>query len=140
MTTIATIVKANATTLTTACGITVTSTSKGVVGQFDKVINLINKLPEGEFVIEANKIKGVFKALKENSKDCTTFSFVLACNGWGLEPKGGNSWVISRPEGDIILINGSYTETTQPEEVEMEVENDFNFNSIIYNQFISCTK
>ena len=134
MTTIATIVKANATTLTTACGITVTSTSKGVVGQFDKVINLINKLPEGEFVIEANKIKGVFKALKENSKDCTTFSFVLACNGWGLEPKGGNSWVISRPEGDIILINGSYVEPTQPEEVEMKVEDNFNFKTLPFKE------
>ena len=120
MTTIITIAKANATTLTTACGITVESTSKGVPGQFDKVINLINKLPEGEFVIEASKIKGVFKALKENSKDCTTFSFVLACNGWGLEPKGDNSWVIGRPQGNITLINGSYSEPTQPEEVKVK--------------------
>ena len=120
MTTIITIAKANATTLTTACGITVESTSKGVPGQFDKVINLINKLPEGEFVIEASKIKGVFKALKENSKDCTTFSFVLACNGWGLEPKGDNSWVIVRPQGNITLINGSYSEPTQPEEVKVK--------------------
>ena len=134
MTTIATIVKANATTLTTTCGITVTSTSKGVVGQFDKVINLINKLPEGEFVIEANKIKGVFKALKENSKDCTTFSFVLACNGWGLESEGDNSWVIVRPQGNITLINGSYVEPTQPEEVEMEVENDFNFKTLPFKK------
>ena len=125
MTTIATIVKANATTIVTACGITVTSTSKGVPGQFDKVINLINQLPEGEVVVEAGKLKGVFKALKENSKDCTTFSFVLACNGWGLESEGDNSWVIVRPQGNITLINGSYTEPTQPEEVEMEVENGF---------------
>ena len=135
MTTIATIVKANATTLTTACGITATSTSKGVPGQFDKVINLINKLPEGEVVVEAGKLKGVFKALKENSKDCTTFSFVLACNGWGLEPKGDNSWVIVRPQGNITLINGSYTEPTQPEEVEMEViENDFNFKYLPFKE------
>ena len=136
MTTIITIVKATPTALETACGITVTSTSKGVVGQFDKVINLINKLPEGEFVIEAGKLKGVFKALKECSKHCTTFSFVLACNGWGLEPKGDNSWVIVRPQGNITLINGSYVELTQqPKEVEMEViENDFNFKYLPFKE------
>lgn len=134
MTTIATIVKANATTIVTACGITVTSTSKGVPGQFDKVINLINQLPEGEVVVEAGKLKGVFKALKENSKDCTTFSFVLACNGWGLESEGDNSWVIVRPQGNITLINGSYVEPTQPEEVEMEVENGFNFKTLPFKK------
>lgn len=134
MTTIATIVKANATTIVTACGITVESTSKGVPGQFDKVINLINQLPEGEVVVEAGKLKGVFKALKENSKDCTTFSFVLACNGWGLESEGDNSWVIVRPQGNITLINGSYTEPTQPEEVEMEVENGFNFKTLPFKK------
>lgn len=136
MTTIATIVKANATTITTACGITVTSTSKGVPGQFDKLCSLItNHFTEGEFVIEASKIKGVFKALKEGSKDCTTFSFVLACNGWGLEPKGDNSWVISRPEGDIILVNGSYVEPTQPEEVEMElIQDSFNFKYLPFKE------
>ena len=134
MTTIATIVKANATVITTACGLNAESTSKGVVGQFDKVINLINQLPEGEFVIEASKIKGVFKALKENSKDCTTFKFVLACNGWGLESEGDNSWVVVRPQGNITLINGSYTEPTQPEEVEMEVENDFNFKTLPFKE------
>ena len=134
MTTIATIVKANATVITTACGLNAESTSKGVVGQFDKVINLINQLPEGEFVIEASKIKGVFKALKENSKDCTTFKFVLACNGWGLESEGDNSWVVVRPQGNITLINGSYTEPTQPEEVGMEVENGFNFKTLPFKK------
>lgn len=134
MTTIATIVKANATTIVTACGITVESTSKGVPGQFDKVINLINQLPEGEVVVEAGKLKGVFKALKEGSKDCTTFSFVLACNGWGLESEGDNSWVIVRPQGNITLINGSYVEPTQPEEVEMEVENGFNFKTLPFKE------
>lgn len=121
MTNIATIVKATATKLTTACGITVESTSKGVPGQFDKVINLINQLPQEEVIVEAGKLKGIFKALKECSKHCTTFSFVLACNGWGLEPKGDNSWVIVRPQGNITLINGSYTEPTQqPEEVKVK--------------------
>ena len=83
MTTIITIAKANATTLVTTNGYEVTSSTKGVVGQFDKLCALItNHLTEGEFVIEAGKLKGVFKALKENSKDCTTFKFVLACNEW----------------------------------------------------------
>ena len=135
MTNIATIVKATATKLTTACGITVESTSKGVPGQFDKVINLINQLPQEEVIVEAGKLKGVFKALREGSKDCTTFSFVLACNGWGLESKCDNSWVIVRPQGNITLINGSYVEPTQPEEVEMEViENNFNFKTLPFKE------
>ena len=135
MTTITTIVKANATVITTACGITVESNTKGVPGQFDKLCSLItNHLTEGEFVIEASKIKGVFKALNECSKGCTTFKFVLACNGWGLEPKGDNSWVIVRPQGNIILINGSYVEPTQPEEVEMKVEDNFNFKTLPFKE------
>ena len=134
MITIITIAKANATKLTTACGITVESTSKGVVGQFDKVINLINQLPQEEVIVEAGKLKGIFKALKECSKDCTTFSFVLACNGWGLEPKDDNSWVIVRPQGNITLINGSYTEPTQPEEVEMKIEASFNFKELPFKE------
>ena len=136
MTTIITITKANATTLVTTNGYEVTSSTKGVVGQFDKLCALItNHLTEGEFVIEASKIKGIFKALKEGSKHCTTFSFVLACNGWGLEPKGCNSWVIVRPQGNITLINGSYVEPTQPEEVEMEaIENNFNFKYLPFKE------
>ena len=130
MTTIATIVEANAKTLTTSCGIIVTSNSKGVVGQFDKVINLINQLPQEEVIVEAGKLKGIFKALKECSKDCTTFKFVLACNEWGLEPKGDNSWVIVRPQGNVTLLNGAYTEPTQqPKEVEMN-NTEFNFKSL----------
>ena len=137
MTTIITIAKATPATITTTCGIKVESNTKGVPGQFDKLCSLItNHLTEGEFVIEAEKIKGVFKALKEGSKHCTTFSFVLACNGWGLEPKGDNSWVIVRPQGNITLINGSYVEPTQqPKEVEMEViENDFNFKYLPFKE------
>ena len=129
MTTIITIAKATPVTITTTCGITAESTSKGVPGQFDKLVGLINKLPEGEFFIEAEKIKGIFKALKECSKDCTTFSFVLACNEWGLEPKDDNSWVIVRPQGNVTLVNGTYTETTQPKEVEMN-NTEFNFKSL----------
>ena len=134
MTTIITIAKANATVIKTACGITAESTSKGVPGQFDKLVDLINQLPEGEIVIEAGKLKGIFKALKECSKHCTTFSFVLACNGWGLESKGDNSWVIVRPQGNITLINGSYTEPTQPEEVEMKIEDSFNFKTLTFKE------
>ena len=120
MTTIATIVKANATVIKTACGITAESTSKGVPGQFDKLVDLINQLPEGEFFIEAEKIKGIFKALGENSKDCNTFKFVLACKGWELVQVDKDVWFICRPEGDIVLINGSYVEPTQPEEVKVK--------------------
>ena len=136
MTTIITIAKANATTLVTTNGYEVTSSTKGVVGQFDKLCALMtNHLTEGEFVIEAGKLKGVFKALKENSKDCTTFKFVLACNEWGLELKGDNSWVIVRPQGNITLINGSYVEPTQPEEVEMKViEDSFNFKTLSFKE------
>ena len=130
-TAIITVTKANATTLVTTNGYEVTSSTKGVVGQFDKLCALItNHLQSDDFVIEAGKLKGVFKALKEGSKDCTTFSFVLACNGWGLESKGDNSWVIVRPQGNITLINGSYVEPTQqPKEVEMN-NTEFNFKSL----------
>ena len=134
-TAIITVTKANATTLVTTNGYEVTSSTKGVVGQFDKLCALMtNHLTEGDFTIEAGKLKGVFKALREGSKDCTTFSFVLACNGWGLEPKGDNSWVIVRPQGNITLINGSYTEPTQPEEVEMKIEDSFNFKTLPFKE------
>ena len=136
MTTIITIAKATPATITTTCGIVVESTSKGVPGQFDKLVGLINQLPEGEFFIEAEKIKGVFKALGENSKDCNTFKFVLACKGWDLVQVEKDVWFICRPEGDIVLINGSYVEPTQqPKEVEMEaIENDFNFKELPFKK------
>ena len=137
MTTIATIVKATSSLLSVSVKGTddvenhtfkVESTSKGVPGQFDKLVGLINQLPEGEFFIEAEKIKGIFKALNEYSKDCNTFKFVLACKGWDLVQIEKDVWFICRPEGDIILINGSYVEPTQPEDVEMNTE--FNFKTL----------
>ena len=143
MTTIATIVKATSTVLLVSVKGTdgvkdhtfkIEGTSKGVPGQFDKLVDLINQLPKGEFFIEAEKIKGVFKALGENSKHCTTFKFVLACKGWELVQVEKDVWFVCRPEGDIVLINGSYTEPTQPEEVEMEVENDFNFKTLPFKE------
>lgn len=143
MTTIATIVKANATVLLVSVKGTdgvenrtfkIEGTSKGVPGQFDKLVDLINQLPKGEFFIEAEKIKGIFKALNENSKDSTTFKFVIACKGWELVQVEKDVWFICRPEGDIILINGSYTEPTQPEEVEMEVEDSFNFKELPFKE------
>ena len=145
MTTIATIVKATSSLLSVSIKDTdgvenrtfkIEGTSKGVPGQFDKLVDLINQLPQEEVIVEAGKLKGIFKALKECSKDCTTFSFVLACNGWGLELKGDNSWVITRPQGNITLVNGSYTESTrQPEEVEMEViEDSFNFKTLSFKE------
>ena len=144
MTTIATIVKATSSILSVSVKGTdgvenrtfkIEGTSKGVPGQFDKLVDLINQLPEGEIVIEAGKLKGIFKALKECSKHCTTFSFVLACNGWGLESKGDNSWVIVRPQGNITLVNGSYVEPTQqPKEVEMKIEDSFNFKTLPFKE------
>ena len=144
MTNIATIVKATSTVLLVSVKGTdgvkdhtfkIEGTSKGVPGQFDKLVDLINQLPEGEFFIEAEKIKGVFKALGENSKDCNTFKFVLACKGWELVQVDKDVWFICRPEGDIVLINGSYVEPTQPEEVEMEViKNDFNFKELPFKE------
>lgn len=134
MTTIATIVKANATVITTTSGIVATSTSKGVPGQFDKLIDLINQLPQEEVIVEAEKIKGVFKALNENSKDSTTFKFVIACKGWELVQVEKDVWFICRPEGDIVLINGSYIEPTQPEEVKMEIEDSFNFKELPFKE------
>ena len=135
MTTIATIVKATSSLLSVSVkGVEnrtfkIEGTSKGVPGQFDKLVDLINQLPKGEFFIEAEKIKGVFKALGENSKDCNTFKFVLACKGWELVQVDKDVWFICRPEGDIVLINGSYVEPTQPEEVEMN-NIEFNFKSL----------
>ena len=120
MTTIATIVKANATTLTTACGIVVESTSKGVPGQFDKLIGLINQAPEDkDLIIEASLLKGVFKALGEDSKDASTFKCVLSLKGWSLM-QVADDWTIYRGNGTgIVLTKNTYNWETQEEVEEM---------------------
>lgn len=110
MTTNTTIVKANPTALSTACGITVESNTKGVPGQFDKLIELINKLPEDQdCFIEAGLLKGVFKALGENSKDADTFKGVLALKGWSLV-KVAEDWTIYKGNGTgIVITKNTYT-------------------------------
>lgn len=120
MTTIATIVKANATTITTACGIVVESTSKGVPGQFDKLIGLINQAPEDkDLIIEASLLKGVFKALGEDSKDASTFKCVLSLKGWSLM-QVADDWTIYRGNGTgIVLTKNTYNWETQEEVEEM---------------------
>ena len=120
MTTIATIVKANATTITTACGIIVESTSKGVPGQFDKLIGLINQAPEDkDLIIEASLLKGVFKALGEDSKDASTFKCVLSLKGWSLM-QVADDWTIYRGNGTgIVLTKNTYNWETQEKVEEM---------------------
>ena len=84
-------------------------TSKGVPGQFDKLIDLINQSPEDQdLIIEAGLLKGVFKALGENSKDAGTFKFVLALKGWSLM-QVAEDWTIYRGNGTgIVLTKNRY--------------------------------
>ena len=120
MTTIATIVKATATAIVTACGIIVESTSKGVPGQFDKLIDLINQAPEDkDLIIEASLLKGVFKALGEDSKDASTFKCVLSLKGWSLM-QVADDWTIYRGNGTgIVLTKNTYNWETQEKVEEM---------------------
>ena len=120
MTTIATIVKATATAIVTACGIIVESTSKGVPGQFDKLIDLINQAPEDkDLIIEASLLKGVFKALGEDSKDASTFKCVLSLKGWSLM-QVADDWTIYRGNGTgIVLTKNTYNWETQETVEEM---------------------
>ena len=115
-----TIVKATATAIVTACGIIVESTSKGVPGQFDKLIGLINQAPEDkDLIIEASLLKGVFKALGEDSKDASTFKCVLSLKGWSLM-QVADDWTIYRGNGTgIVLTKNTYNWETQEEVEEM---------------------
>ena len=116
-----TIVKATATAIVTACGIIVESTSKGVPGQFDKLIGLINQAPEDkDLIIEASLLKGVFKALGEDSKDASTFKCVLSLKGWSLM-QVADDWTIYRGNGTgIVLTKNTYNWETQEEVEEVE--------------------
>ena len=109
-TTTVTIVKATATTLIAIGGYEVTSATKGIPGQFDKLIELINKLPEDQdCFIEAGLLKGVFKALGENSKDADRFKGVLALKGWSLV-KVAEDWTIYKGNGTgIVITKNTYT-------------------------------
>ena len=115
-----TVVKATATAIVTACGIIVGSTSKGVPGQFDKLIGLINQAPEDkDLIIEASLLKGVFKALGEDSKDASTFKCVLSLKGWSFM-QVADDWTIYRGNGTgIVLTKNTYNWETQEEVEEM---------------------
>lgn len=108
-TTTVTIVKATATTLIATGGYEVTSTSKGVVGQFDKVIELIKALPQtGTVIIGAAKLKGVFKALGENSRDAWTFKQFLHSKGWELRSVGEDYTIFRQGKEGIVLTQGDW--------------------------------
>lgn len=115
-----TVVKATATAIVTACGIVIESTSKGVPGQFDKLIGLINQAPEDkDLIIEASLLKGVFKALGEDSKDASTFKCVLSLKGWSFM-QVADDWTIYRGNGTgIVLTKNTYNWETQEEVEEM---------------------
>ena len=115
-----TVVKATATAIVTACGIIIESTSKGVPGQFDKLIGLINQAPEDkDLIIEASLLKGVFKALGEDSKDASTFKCVLSLKGWSFM-QVADDWTIYRGNGTgIVLTKNTYNWETQEEVEEM---------------------
>lgn len=137
MTTIITIAKATPATIVTACGIIVESTSKGVSGQFDKLIGLINQAPEDkDLIIEASLLKGVFKALGEDSKDASTFKCVLSLKGWPLM-QVADDWTIYKGNGTgIVLTKNTYNWETQ-EEVEEMVDYSHEYVPTRWEQIVS---
>ena len=104
-----TITKATATELVATGGYKVNSTAKGVVGQFDKVIELIKALPQtGTVIIGAAKLEGVFKALGENSKDAWTFKEFLHSKGWELRSVGEDYTIFRQDKEGIVLTQGDW--------------------------------
>ena len=121
-TAIVTVTKATATTLVATGGYEVTSTSKGVVGQFDKLIELIKALPhEGTVIIGAAKLKGVFKALGENSKDAWTFKQFLHSEGWELRSVGPDYTIFRQDCQGIVLTQGDWYKQSAEEVVGKEL-------------------
>ena len=117
-----TITKATATELVATGGYEVTSTSKGVVGQFDKLIELIKALPqEGTVIIGAAKLKGVFKALGENSKDAWTFKQFLHSQSWELRNVGPDYTIFRQDKEGIVLTQGDWYKQTAEEVVGQEL-------------------
>ena len=117
-----TITKATATELVATGGYKVTSTTKGVVGQFDKVIELIKALPqEGTVIIGAAKLKGVFKALGENSKDAWTFKQFIHSKGWELRNVGPDYTIFRQDREGIVLTQGDWYKQSAEEVVSQEL-------------------
>lgn len=110
--------------------------SKGVLGQFDKLIKLIEgQLVDNEVVlIDATPLKGVFKALREKSRDGKIFR--LWAKGKGLTFKLVNEGMFTLEDKNrqVTVWKDGYspaTETTEvaekattqpPKEVEMKEE------------------
>ena len=104
-----TIVKATATALVATGGYEVTSTTKGVVGQFDKLVELIKALPQtGTVIIGAAKLKGIFKALGENSKDAWNFKQFIHSKGWELRNVGPDYTIFRQDREGIVLTQGDW--------------------------------
>ena len=117
-----TITKAAATELVATGGYKVTSTTKGVVGQFDKVIELIKALPQtGTVIIGAAKLKGIFKALGENSKDAWTFKQFIHSQGWELRNVGPDYTIFRQDKEGIVLTQGDWYKQTAEEVVDQEL-------------------
>lgn len=117
-----TITKATATELVATGGYKVTSTTKGVVGQFDKLIELIKALPQtGTVIIGAAKLKGVFKALSENSKDAWTFKQFLHSEGWELRSVGPDYTIFRQDCQGIVLTQGDWYKQSAEEVVGKEL-------------------
>lgn len=121
-TTTTTIIKATATALVATGGYQVTSTTKGVVGQFDKLIGLIKALPQtGTVIIGATKLKGVFKALGEASKDTWTFKEFLHSKGWELRNVGEDYTIFRQDKEGIVLTQGDWYKESAEEVVDQEL-------------------
>ena len=117
-----TITKATATELVATGGYKVTSTTKGVVGQFDKLIELIKALPQtGTVIISAAKLKGVFKALGENSRDAWTFKQFLHSEGWELRSVGPDYTIFRQDCQGIVLTQGDWYKQSAEEVVGKEL-------------------
>ena len=117
-----TITKATATELVATGGYKVTSTTKGVVGQFDKLIELIKALPqEGTVIIGAAKLKGIFKALGENSKDAWNFKQFIHSKGWELRNVGPDYTIFRQDREGIVLTQGDWYKQTAEEVVGQEL-------------------
>ena len=117
-----TITKATATELVATGGYKVTSTTKGVVGQFDKVIELIKALPQtGTVIIGAAKLKGIFKALGENSKDAWTFKQFIHSKGWELRNVGPDYTIFRQDREGIVLTQGDWYKQSAGEVVGQEL-------------------
>ena len=122
ITTTTTITKAAATELVATGGYKVTSTTKGVVGQFDKVIELIKALPQtGTVIIGAAKLKGIFKALGENSKDAWTFKQFIHSKGWELRNVGPDYTIFRQDREGIVLTQGDWYKQSAEEVVSQEL-------------------